>query len=141
MSTRGYLAQGALVRGAVVQAAWQDIGTAEGYLQAQAALLSGEVPDVFGDASPFVRAESGPPVCKVPGARAFGTLHPPVYLDRGAVVERGAEVGPNVYLGPGVHVPAGSRLAHAALLEGSAPAGTLQHVLVWPGGRLPGHGP
>ncbi len=130
------LAQGELIRGAVVQAAWKDVGTAAGYLDAQSALLSGDVPDVFGDASPFVRAASWPPVCKAPEARAPGTLHPPVYLDRGAVVEKGAEVGPNVYLGPGVRVPAGSRVAQATLLEGSVPAGTLEGVLLWPGGRL-----
>jgi len=130
------LAQGELIRGAVVHAAWKDVGTAEGYLDAQAALLSGEVPDVFGDGSPFLRTGSGPPVCKAVGASVLGTLHPPVYLDQGAVVEKGAEVGPNVYLGPGVRVPAGSRVAQAALLEGALPAGNLKRVLLWSGGRL-----
>ena len=41
------LAQGESVRGSVVRAAWNDVGTPARYLQAQAALLQGEFPDVF----------------------------------------------------------------------------------------------
>lgn len=130
------LAQGGLVRGAVVHAAWRDVGTGQGYLAAQAALLAGDVPDVFGSASPFagVQAEAG--VWRAEGARLEGTAEAPVFLDAGALVEHGARVGPNVYVGPGVRVPAGSSVAHAALLEGSAPSGQLQRVVRWAQGSL-----
>jgi mannose-1-phosphate guanylyltransferase len=127
------LAQGELLLGAVVDAAWRDMGTATGYLAAQEALFAGDVPDVFGAASPFARALGEGGVWKAEGARLEGTPTPPVFLDAGAVVERGARVGPNVYVGPGIRVPAGSSIAHSALLEGSAPSGHLQGVLLFQG--------
>jgi mannose-1-phosphate guanylyltransferase len=131
------LASGVPVRGRVVHAAWNDVGTPGRYLEAQAALLSGQMPDVFGGASPFARASQQAGVWKSPGAQLLGTAHAPVFLDEGAVVEPGAEVGPNVFVGRGVLVPQGARIAHAALLEGSAPSGEFEHVLLWPGaGRL-----
>jgi mannose-1-phosphate guanylyltransferase len=130
------LEQGELVRGAVVDAAWRDVGTAQGYLAAQQALLTGDVPDVFGGASPFSGAVGAGGVWKAPGARLEGTAEPPVFLDARAVVARGARVGPNVYVGPGVSVPAGTSVAHAALLEGSTPSGHLQRVLLWQSGRM-----
>jgi mannose-1-phosphate guanylyltransferase len=131
------LAQGAFIRGAVVQAAWNDVGTPAGYLEAQGALLRGEVPDVFGNASPFTRASGGPQVWMAEGARLEGTTEGAVFLDRGAVVKPGARVGPNVYLGPGVQVPSEACVAQAALLEGSAPTGDVKRALLWQdGGRL-----
>ncbi|MGO9828651.1 MAG: sugar phosphate nucleotidyltransferase [Myxococcaceae bacterium] len=130
------LQQGALVRGVVVDAAWRDVGTPAGYLAAQAALLLGEVPDAFGQGSPFARAAGAQGVWKAAGAVLAGRVQPPVYLDVAAVVEAGAEVGPNVYVGAGVRVPSGSRVAQAALLEGAAPDGVLERLLLWPGGRL-----
>ena len=131
------LATGALVRGRVVHAAWNDVGTPGRYLEAQAAVLSGEMPDVFGGASPFVRATGEEGVWKSPGAQLGGTAHAPVFLDEGAVVEPGADVGPNVYVGRGIRVAKGARVSHTALLEGSAPSGELEHVLLWQdGGRL-----
>jgi mannose-1-phosphate guanylyltransferase len=131
------MARGALVRGAVVQAAWSDVGTAERYLAAQGALLDGGFPD-FGDASPFARAQLLDGCWQVRGAQQEGGVHGPVYLDAGAVVEAGARVGPNVYLGPGVRVPAGSAVAQAAVLGGAVPAGQSRHCLLWEGGRLDG---
>ena len=128
------LAQGDSVRGSVVQAAWNDVGTPSRYLEAQAALLEGTLPDVFGGASPFARATHRQGVWMSSGAQLLGTAQPPVFLDAGAVVAPGAEVGPNVYVGRGVRVPEGARVAHAALLEGSMPSGELSHVLLWPGG-------
>ncbi|MGO8969587.1 MAG: NDP-sugar synthase [Myxococcaceae bacterium] len=135
------LKKGELVRGAVVHAAWRDVGTPAGYLLAQQALLVGDVPDVFGESSPFARAAGANGVWKAPGATLRGKAQPPVYLDRAAVVEAGAEVGPNVYFGPGVHVPSGSHVAQAALLEGAAPEGRLERLLLWRGGRLSAPGP
>jgi mannose-1-phosphate guanylyltransferase len=132
------MAAGALVRGAVVEAAWSDVGTAERYLAAQGALLSGGFPDAFGDASPFARAAADGGGWRVEGARLEGSAAGPVYLDAGAVVEAGAGVGPNVYLGPGVRVAAGSHLSHAAVLGGPVPAEQLSHCLLWDGGRLAG---
>lgn len=125
------LERGDVVRGAVVHAAWQDVGTARGYLDAQQALLTGAVPDVFGAASPFARVSGGSGVWSSEDSRLEGATQPPVFLDRGAVVEHGARVGPNVYVGPGVRVPAGSSVAQAALLEASTPKGQLHGVLLW----------
>jgi mannose-1-phosphate guanylyltransferase len=130
------LAQGELVRGAVVDAPWRDVGTPSGYLLAQAALLRGDVPDVFGAASPFARAKGVGGVWQLEGARLEGTAVPPVFLDADASVERGARVGPNVYLGKGVRVPAGSSVADAALLEASAVSGQLDNVILFDGTRL-----
>lgn len=130
------LAQGALIRGAVVEAAWSDVGTAGRYLEAQGALLAGDIPDVFGSASPFARAVGQEGVWKADAARLEGVARGGVFLDTGAVVEAGAQVGPNVYVGCSVRVPKGARVAHSALLPGSAPSGTLEHVLLWEGGAL-----
>jgi mannose-1-phosphate guanylyltransferase len=130
------LHQGALVRGAVVDSAWSDVGTAARYLEAQKALLDGDVPDVFGTASPFGRVSKDAGVWRAAGVRLEGAPHPPAFLDAEAVVEKGARVGPNVYVGPGVRVPAGTSVEHAALLEGSAPTGQLRRVLLWEGGSL-----
>jgi mannose-1-phosphate guanylyltransferase len=128
------LAEGAPVRGRVVHAAWNDVGTPWRYLEAQAALLSGGMPDVFGGASPFARAQAEQGVWKSNGARLEGTAQASVFLDEGAVVESGAQVGPDVYVGRQVRVPRGARIARAALLEGSAPSGVLEQVLLWEGG-------
>ena len=130
------LAEGALIRGVAVEAAWSDVGTPKRYLEAQSALMRGEFPDVFGAASPFVRASAVGAVWKAAGARLEGRAEGPVFLDAGAVVEPGAEVGPNVYLGPSVRVSAGARIREAALLEGSAGRGQLKQVLLWKGGAL-----
>jgi mannose-1-phosphate guanylyltransferase len=133
------LAQGETVRGSVVHAAWNDVGTLGRYLEAQAALLSGEMPDVFGGASPSMRAVEKEGVWKATGVQLGGTVHAPVFLDEGAVVEPGADVGPNVYVGRNVRVKHGARIAQAALFEGSAPAGELKEVVLWQdGGRLSG---
>jgi mannose-1-phosphate guanylyltransferase len=131
------LQQGAPIFGAVVDAPWRDVGTPGGYLLAQRALLTGEVPDVFGEASPFARAALVGGVWMASTARLLGTAQPPAFLDEGAVVEEGAHVGPNVYVGRGVRVEAHSTVSDAALLEGSVPAGAQQGVVCWQGGRLP----
>jgi len=130
------LAQGELVRGAVVEAPWRDVGTPQGYLSAQEALLLGDVPDVFGQASPFARAAGIGGIFRAEDAQLDGTAVAPVYLDAGAVVERGAHIGPNVYVGRGVRVPAGTSAAHAALLEASAPKGELENVIALEGSVL-----
>jgi len=128
------LAQGAHIRGVVVHAAWNDVGTPERYLAAQGALLRGEFPDVFGKGSPFAHASGAQGVWRAEGARLEGTAQGPVFLDAGAVVHSGAWVGPNVYVGPSIQVPDGARVTHAALLEGSAPAGDVERELLWQGG-------
>jgi mannose-1-phosphate guanylyltransferase len=130
------LAQGETVRGAVVRAAWNDVGTAARYLEAQQALLDGEFPDVFGTSSPFARTKAEGRVFLADGARLEGTVRPPVFLDRGACVESGVSIGPNVYVGPDVRIPSGSAVEHAALLAGSAPKGRLEGVLLFEGGQL-----
>jgi mannose-1-phosphate guanylyltransferase len=132
------LAQGAPIHGAVVRAAWNDVGTPGRYLEAQGALLRGTIPDVFGAGSPFAGVGRGQGVWLGAGARLSGTAQGPVFLDAQAEVEAGAEVGPNVYVGPGVRVPRGARIQEAALLEGAAPEGDVARALLWQdGGRLP----
>jgi mannose-1-phosphate guanylyltransferase len=134
------IAAGEQVRGAVVRTAWSDVGTPARYLAAQRALLSGEVPDVFGGGSPFARATPGEVVWRVSSAVLEGTAHGPVFLDAGAVVESGAAVGPNVYVGPGVRVRAGSNIAHTALLGGEVPVARTDHAILWAGNRLQAEG-
>ena len=130
------IAAGASVRGAVVQAAWNDVGTPARYLAAQMDLLTGAMPDVFGAGSPFAGATLDGGVWSKPGARVEGTVRGPVFLDAGAVVESGASAGPNVYLGPGARVRAGSSIERAALLGGEAPPGGIEGVILWDGGRV-----
>ena len=95
------LAQGELVRGAVVQAAWRDVGTAEGYLQAQHGATDGgrtgrvwrrlALRPGWQRASP-VRGSRGAGPGHAASARLPGHCSPSWTAAR--------EVGPNVYLGP-----------------------------------------
>lgn len=91
------------VRGVVVDAAWSDLGSPATYLEAQADLLLGRIPDPLGPESPLAgRTGSGP------------------LVESGATVHPGAELGPDVFVASGVEVPAGARVQRSALLPGAA---------------------
>jgi len=93
-------AEGA-VRGVVVDAPWSDLGSAATYLEAQAHLLLGRVPDPLGPESPLAGGGGGPLV--EPGAR----VHP------------AADLSPDVFVAADVEVPATSRVRQSALLPGA----------------------
>jgi len=108
------------VRGVVVDAPWSDLGSAATYLEAQADLLLGRVPDPLGPESPLAGAVGGPLV--EPGARVDPT----------------AKVAPDVFVAAGVEVPAAAQLRAAALLPGAivGSAETMTNEIRWSGKRL-----
>jgi mannose-1-phosphate guanylyltransferase len=109
------------VRGVVVNAPWSDLGSAATYLEAQADLLSGPVPDPLGPESPLAgRAESG------------------ALVESGARVHSGADLGPDVFVAAGVEVPDGSRVQRSALLGGAVVAAgeTVDGEIRWSGQAL-----
>ncbi len=90
------------VHGVVVDAPWSDLGSAATYLDAQADLISGRVPDPLGPESPLAgRSETG------------------ALVEAGARVHPGAALGPDVFVAVGVEVPARSRVRRSALLDGA----------------------
>jgi mannose-1-phosphate guanylyltransferase len=94
-----------VVRGVVVGAPWSDLGSPGAYLEAQADVLLGRVPDPLGAESPLaVRARLEALV--EPGAR----VHP------------SAELAPDVFVAAGVEVPAEACIARSALLPGATVA-------------------
>jgi mannose-1-phosphate guanylyltransferase len=109
------------VRGVVVDSPWSDLGSAATYLEAQADLVSGRVPDPLGAESPLAsRTETGALV--EPGAR----VHP------------GADLGPDVFVAAGVEVPGGARVRRSALLGGAVVAAgeTVDAEIRWSGQSL-----
>jgi mannose-1-phosphate guanylyltransferase len=109
------------VRGVVVDAPWSDLGSPETYLEAQASLISGRVPDPLGAESPLAGRTGAEPLLE-PGAR----VHPD------------AELAPDVFAAAGVEVPAGARVRRSALLTGARiePAETIVEEIRWNGQRL-----
>jgi mannose-1-phosphate guanylyltransferase len=108
------------VRGVVVDAPWSDLGSAATYLEAQADLLLGRVPDPLGPESPLAGAAAGPLV--EPGAR----------------VDPGADLSPDVFVAAEVEVPATSRVRRTALLAGAVvrPGETVEGEIRWAGHGL-----
>jgi mannose-1-phosphate guanylyltransferase len=109
------------VRGVVVDAPWSDLGSPATYLEAQADLLLGRIPDPLGAESPLAgRASAGALV--EPGAR----VHP------------GADLAPDVFVAAGVEVPAGARLRRSALLGAAVVAAgeRVSEEIRWQGQRL-----
>ncbi len=94
------MASGA-VRGLAVSGWWNDLGTPARYLEASAALLSGEVP-----------------LARFPGADPFaGTreLSPGVRVAEDARIDPSARLVAPVFVGRGCSVPAGARVEDAAV--------------------------
>lgn len=108
------------VRGAVVDAPWSDLGSAATYLEAQADLLLGRVPDPLGPESPLAGAAGGP------------------LVETGARVHPGADLSPDVFVGAEVEVPATTRLRRTALLPGAVvrPGETVEGEIRWSGQSL-----
>ncbi len=109
------------VRGVVVDVPWSDLGSAATYLQAQADLLLGHVPDPLGPESPLA-GRPGPAALIEPGAR----VHP------------SADVGPDVFVASGVEVPAGACVRRSALLAGATVRRdeVVERQIRWAGGAL-----
>jgi mannose-1-phosphate guanylyltransferase len=108
------------VRGVVVDAPWSDLGSAATYLEAQAELLLGRMPDPLGPESPLAGAGGGPLV--EPGAR----------------LQPGADLSPDVFVASGVEVPPTSRVRRTALLPGAVvrPGETVDGEIRWSGHTL-----
>ena len=94
---------------------WEDIGNIEQYMDAQRAVLDGEVrgvkpPGEEGREGTFVGdgVEAGE-----------GSLEGPVVLGDGVWIARGATVGPYAILAPGVSVAAGATVVRSTVAEGT----------------------
>jgi mannose-1-phosphate guanylyltransferase len=109
------------VRGVVVEAAWSDLGSPATYLEAQADLLLGRVPDPLGLESPLAGRSAGGALVE-PGAR----IHP------------AASLAPDVFIAATVEVPSGAHVRRSALLPGAVvdPGETLTGEIRWDGKRL-----
>jgi len=109
------------VRGVVVDTPWSDLGSAATYLDAQADLLLGRVPDPLGAESPLAGRTGGGPLVE-PGAR----------------VQPGADLSSDVFVARDVEVPANARVGRSALLPGAAlrPGETVEGEIRWSGQAL-----
>jgi mannose-1-phosphate guanylyltransferase len=109
------------VRGVVVEAPWSDLGSPATYLEAQADLLLGRVPDPLGLESPLAGRTGRAPLVE-PGAQ----VHPR------------ASLAPDVFVAAGVEVPDGSRVRGSALLAGASvgPGETVDGEIRWSGQTL-----
>ncbi|WP_440059363.1 sugar phosphate nucleotidyltransferase [Thermogladius sp. 4427co] len=87
---------------------WEDIGTPAKYMKAVWDVISGYVKTFRADGK---MVSSG--VYIHSDSEVNGTLYPPVYIGRGAVVEEGAIVGPYVSLEGNVIVKKGSRIENS----------------------------
>jgi mannose-1-phosphate guanylyltransferase len=112
------------VRGVVLDAPWSDLGSPATYLEAQADLLLGRVPDPLGSESPLAgRSEAG------------------ALVERGARIHATASLAPDVFVAAGVEVPARSQVRRTALLPGAvvAPGETVDGEVRWSGHTLRSH--
>ena len=109
------------VRGVVVDTPWSDLGSAATYLDAQADLLLGRVPDPLGPESPLAGRAGGGPLVE-PGAR----------------VQPGADLSSDVFVARDVEVPANARVRRSALLPGATlrPGETVEGEIRWSGQAL-----
>jgi mannose-1-phosphate guanylyltransferase len=109
---------GGAVRGLVVDAAWSDLGSPATYLEAQADLLLGRIPDPLGARSPLA------------GRTSAGAL-----VEPGARVDPTADLGSDVFVAAGVEVPARAHVSASALLPGAvvAPGEQVEGEIRWSG--------
>jgi mannose-1-phosphate guanylyltransferase len=112
------------VSGVVVDAPWSDLGSPASYLEAQADLLLGRIPDPLGAESPLA-ARTGVEALVEAGAR----VHP------------SANLAPDVFVAAGVEVPAGARIRRSALLAGARvePGEEIDGEIRWHGRAVPAH--
>jgi mannose-1-phosphate guanylyltransferase len=117
------LERGSRIRGLLTtnRAGLGDMGTVDGYLQGQAALLEkglGAI-DVWTGAT-FGLDAAGRRHGAPNGFRSLSSavLIPPIFIGEGNVVGEGARLGPNVYLGSDNVVGAGASVRNASLWHG-----------------------
>ena len=95
---------------------WEDIGNIEQYMDAQRAILDGEVRGVVPPGE-----ERGEGVFVGDGVEADeGSLEGPVVLGDGVRISQGATVGPYAILASGVSVAAGATVARSTVAEGAS---------------------
>ena len=95
---------------------WEDIGNIEQYMDAQRAVLDGEVRGIRPPGE-----ERGEGIFVGEGTEADeGSLEGPVVLGEGVRVSQGATVGPHAVLAPGVSVAAGARVVRSTVAEGAS---------------------
>lgn len=113
------IAQGRVVRGAVAQGYWSDLGTPSRYLATQRDLLFGQVPQgPLGPGSPFGAAEKGTGNWwAASDARVEGGVAGPAWFGPRSVLEPGGKVGSAVALGADAVVRGGARLNRVAVLD------------------------
>jgi mannose-1-phosphate guanylyltransferase len=122
---------------------WNDLGTAQRYLEANLDVLRGRVPlkrlrgaDPFTDLEPF----AGPGVWLGRGAHveSGAALEAPVLVGPHTVIEAGATFGPDAIAGAGCRVAAGATVRESVLLDGTAlePGETVEGQIAGGGLRL-----
>jgi mannose-1-phosphate guanylyltransferase len=126
------------VRGHVVHGYWNDLGTPERYLAANADVLAGRVPLArFRGVDPFARHRALP--TDGGGARAPDVGGGAVWAGEGAIVAAGAHLRAPAVIGPGARVEAGATVGPFAVLGAGArvPRGAhVEHAVVWSGTAL-----
>lgn len=128
------LEEGRPLYGFVMKGYWEDIGNIGQYMDAQSAVLDGEV---RGIEPPGERAREG--VYVGSGARFDDVaLEPPVLLGEGVKVAGGARVGPHAVLGARVSVGAGASVARSTVADDAsiAEGAELDGALVGRAGRI-----
>jgi mannose-1-phosphate guanylyltransferase/phosphomannomutase len=94
---------------------WEDIGNIDQYLDAQRAVLGGEVKGIE---IPGERQE-GDVYMGSDAEVAEGTIEGPVVIGDNVKVSAGARVGPYTVLGPNVSVESGAKVVGSTVAEGS----------------------
>jgi mannose-1-phosphate guanylyltransferase len=117
------MASGA-VRGRVVAGYWNDLGTPDRYLAANADVLSGAVPLArFRGADPFPGLKALAERVFVAPTTRWGPdvrVTAPALVGDGAFVDRDAEIGPGAVVGAAATVGAGARVRGAVVWDGTA---------------------
>ncbi len=132
------------VRAHVVEGYWNDLGTAERYLAANADVLGGRVPHArFPGVDPLadldVFAEPGVWIGRGAHVAAGASLHAPVVIGGGARVEAGATVGPEAVVGARVVVAAGATVRRGVVWDDTvlAPGEEVVEAVAAASDRLP----
>lgn len=133
--------RGLLIRGAVANAYWSDLGTPSRYLATQRDLLFQQVSLLpLGQGSPFAQVQKGTGnYWASPDARIDGGVAGPAYFAGNARVDAGAMIGSAVYVAPGSTVSEKARLNRVAVLDDTeiAPGEELVEVIAWGKHRIP----
>lgn len=135
------IAQGRIVRGAVAQGYWSDLGTPSRYLATTRDLLFGQVGlAAFGEGSPLRSVARGTGNWwQASDAEIHGGVAGPAFFGPGVRVEKGAKIGSAVSLGAGSKVLGGARLNRVAVLENTEIRADeeLVELIAWREHRVP----